>query len=171
VRQLAAAVLLATLLGGAPAPPAPPASDEDGRMAYAHQLFAAGDYDRVVLLLQELIANRPGSRYVEEATFFIGRAYYEQGMDLEAEDQFRQYLRSFRGGNFEAEAQYYLGLALLSELSLPVSRPRAGGAGQGAHRDHPRQARREGVPERKALPEARKGVPEGGAVLLPGAGA
>lgn len=120
MRQLAAAVLLATLLGCAHTPPAPPASDEDGRMAYAHQLFAAGDYDRVVLLLQELIANRPGSRYVEEATFFIGRAYYEQGMDLEAEDQFRQYLRSFRGGNFEAEAQYYLGLALLSQSRSPM---------------------------------------------------
>lgn len=118
MRLLAAAVLV-TLLGCASTPPAPPASDEAGRMAHAHELFDAGDYDRTVLLLQELIANRPGSRYVEEATFLIGRAYYEQGMDLEAEDQFRQYLRSFRGGNFEAEAQYYLGLALLSQSRSP----------------------------------------------------
>jgi outer membrane protein assembly factor BamD len=120
VRPLAAAAVLVALLGCAHTPPPPPASDEAGRMGYAHQLFDEGDYAKAVLVLQELISNRPGSRYVEEATYLIGRAYYEQGMDVEAEDQFRQYLRSFRGGNFEPEAQYYLGLALLSQSRSPM---------------------------------------------------
>lgn len=114
-----AALLLSVLLGCASSPPPPPA-DEEGKIAYARQLFEAGEYEKEILVLKELIANRPGSRYVEESTFLIGRAYYEQGMDLEAEDQFRQYLRSFRGGAFEPEAQYYLALALLSQSRQPL---------------------------------------------------
>ena len=107
------------LFGCAGNPPPPP--KEDGpRIEYLHALVEQEEYDAVILGLQHFLADRPGSRFVEEATFLIGRAYYELGLDIEAEEQFRRVLREFPGGDVAPEASYYLSLSLLSQ-----SRPAA----------------------------------------------
>jgi outer membrane protein assembly factor BamD len=96
-----------------------PPTDDVGRIEQARTLFEAERYKDVILELQAFLAARPGSRFVEEANYLIGRAYYERGLDFDAEDQFHKVLREFPGGEFAAECTYYLGLALLSQSRSP----------------------------------------------------
>jgi len=118
IRNLLFAALALGLAGcaGARIVPAP---DDAGKMAQIHELFDQERYDQVVLLVEAFLTERPGTRYVEEATYMKGRALYERGMDLEAEDEFRSLLRNFPGGEFAPDATYYLALALLSQSRNP----------------------------------------------------
>lgn len=104
--------------GCASARPVPP-PDDAGRMQQIHQEFDQERYADVILLVDAFLSARPGTRYVEEATFLKGRALYERGMDIEAEDQFRTLLRNFPGGEFAPKATYYLALSLLSQSRGP----------------------------------------------------
>jgi len=106
--------LILALAGCAGARPVPP-PDDAGKMQQIHQEFDQERYADVVLLVDAFLSERPGTRYVEEATYMKGRALYERGMDIEAEDQFRSLLRNFPGGEFAPEATYYLALTLLSQ--------------------------------------------------------
>lgn len=95
-----------------------------GELGWATELIEEGNTAAAIYDLQEFITENPGNRNVEEATFLLGRAFYEEGDHIEAEARFREVLRRYRGGDFEAQASYQLGLALLSQ-SLPPDRDQA----------------------------------------------
>jgi outer membrane protein assembly factor BamD (BamD/ComL family) len=97
--------------------PAP--ADDVGRMDRARSDFDQGRYKEVIYNLDMFLTARPGTKYVEEASFILGRALYERGLDFEAEDQFRKVLREFPGGVFRCPANYYLGLTLLAQARSP----------------------------------------------------
>ena len=115
----ASAWVAVVLLSACAGTRAPVPTDDLGRIEQARANFEAGEYREVILILEGYLASRPGSRYVEEATFLIGRSYYERGLDFEAEDQFHKVLKEFPGGEFSCESKYYLGLALLSQARSP----------------------------------------------------
>jgi len=88
---------------------------ETPRIEGARAAFRQEDYTRALLILKQLLADRPGSRYADEAIFLVGRCYYEEGDYLEAEDRFRRVLREYPDSPFACDASYHLGLALLSQ--------------------------------------------------------
>lgn len=112
------AVLL-IVLSGCAGTREPISGGEETRVQIARDLFEQGKYDQVIADLNQLMADRPGSRYVEESTFLIGKSYYEKGLYIDAEEQFRRYRREFPAGEFAAQSSYYLGLALLSQSRSP----------------------------------------------------
>jgi len=85
----------------------------------AEQLFQEQDYRSVQILLQQFLLDRPGSRYREEAMYWLGRSQLEMGLDFEAEDQFQALLRDFPGGDYAPDANYYLGVALQKQSRPP----------------------------------------------------
>jgi outer membrane protein assembly factor BamD (BamD/ComL family) len=97
----------------------PVPTDDVGRMDRARSDFDSGRYKEVIYNLDIFLTARPGTKYVEEASFILGRALYERGLDFEAEDQFRKVLREFPGGVFRCQANYYLGLTLLAQARSP----------------------------------------------------
>ncbi len=115
----AAAALILLAGWGCASNPMPIATDDVGRMDRARSDFDSGRYKEVIYNLDVFLTARPGTKYVEEASFILGRALYERGLDFEAEDQFRKVLREFPGGVFRCPASYYLGLALLAQARSP----------------------------------------------------
>lgn len=85
----------------------------------AREKIAKEDYRDAVVLLNEFLRENPGTRYLDEATFLLGKAYYETGEYLEAETRFRSILRDFPESAFAPDASYHLGLALLSQSRGP----------------------------------------------------
>ncbi len=88
---------------------------ETPRIEVARTEVQNEDYPQALLVLKQLLADRPGSRYADEAIFLAGRCYYEEGDYLEAEDRFRRVLREYPDSPFACDASYHLGLALLSQ--------------------------------------------------------
>ncbi len=111
--------VLALLAGCASMPKVPPGTEAD-RMQAAREALEQGNTAETLVIVRQLLADRPGSRFADEAIYLAGRAMYEDGDFLEAEDRFRRVLREYPESPFAADASYYLALALLSQ-----SRPAA----------------------------------------------
>jgi outer membrane assembly lipoprotein YfiO len=109
-----ALVAATSLVAGCATVPKIP-TGETSRIEDARAAFQKEDYTHALLVLKQLLADRPGSRYADEAIFLVGRCYYEQGDYIEAEDRFRRVLREYPDSPFACDASYHLGLALLSQ--------------------------------------------------------
>jgi len=97
----------------------PPPSDEALYMDWARKAYQERDFNDLVLSLREFLPRHAGSRYTEEATLLLGKALYEQDLYVEAEEQFKNLLHDFPGGEFAPEATYQLGLAYLAQSRPP----------------------------------------------------
>lgn len=113
-----AAFLIVVLTGCAGHHPPPP-GDDTLFMDWARKAYQDRDYNDLVLALKEYLPRHAGSRYTEEASLLLGKAYYEQDLYVEAEEQFRNLLHDFPGGEFAPEAMYQLGLAYLAQSRPP----------------------------------------------------
>ncbi len=112
---LAFALVVAALsAAGCASVPKIPAG-ETSRIEEARNAVQNEDYPQALLVLKQLLADRPGSRYADEAIFLAARCYYEEGEYLEAEDRFRRVIREYPDSPFACDASYHLGLALLSQ--------------------------------------------------------
>jgi outer membrane protein assembly factor BamD len=109
------AALVLVLAAGCAGHRPPPPADEALFMEWAGHAFKDRDYNDLVLSLKEFLPRHAGSRYTEEATLLLGKALYEQDLYVEAEEQFKNLLHDFPGGEFAPEATYHLGLALLAQ--------------------------------------------------------
>lgn len=89
--------------------------EDPDRMQAIRDLYTEGDYRDTIFAIQDFLGQRPGSKYAEEALYLLARSYYEEGLDIEAEERFRELRRNFSGGEYGAEATYYLSLTLLSQ--------------------------------------------------------
>jgi outer membrane protein assembly factor BamD len=97
----------------------PPPNDEALFMDWARTAYKERDYNDLVLSLKEYLPRHAGSRYTEEATLLLGKALYEQDLYVEAEEQFKNLLHDFPGGEYAPEATYHLGLAYLAQSRPP----------------------------------------------------
>jgi len=88
-------------------------------MDWARKAYTERDFNDLVLALKEYLPRHAGSRYTEEATMLLGKALYEQDLYVDAEEQFRNLLHDFPGGEFAPEATYHLGLAYLAQSRPP----------------------------------------------------
>ena len=85
------------------------------RLETARALYERGDYRRCILETNAFLADSPGSRYLDEATMLLGKAYYEEGDFFAAEERFRRIKRDFPESELAEDASYFLALALLSQ--------------------------------------------------------
>jgi len=113
------AAFLVTLLAGCAGhrPPAP--NDEALFMDWARAAYKDHDYNDLVMALKEFLPHHSGGRYTEEATLLLGKGLYEQDLYVDAEEQFRNLLHDFPGGDFAPQAMYHLGLAYLAQSRPP----------------------------------------------------
>jgi outer membrane protein assembly factor BamD len=113
-----AALFMLVLAGCAGHRPPPPTGDAL-YMDWARKAYQDRDYNDLVLSLKEYLPRHAGSRYTEEATLLLGKALYQQDLYVEAEEQFRNLLHDFPGGEFAPDATYHLGLAYLAQSRPP----------------------------------------------------
>jgi outer membrane assembly lipoprotein YfiO len=85
----------------------------------AEELYRQKRYRATQTLLQQFLLDRPGSRYREEAMYWLGRSELELNQEYEAEERFQGILRDFPGGEFAPQANFYLGVALQEQSRPP----------------------------------------------------
>ena len=76
---------------------------------------AKGKFEKSIEKSALVISRWPTSRWVDDATFLIGRSYYEMGQHGKAVSYFERLKLAFPGSGFVAEAELYRGLALLED--------------------------------------------------------
>jgi outer membrane protein assembly factor BamD len=113
------AALFLVLTAGCAGHRPPPPGDEVLFMDWARTAYKERDYNDLVLALKQYLPRHAGGRYTEEATLLLGKALYEQDLYVEAEEQFRNLLHDFPGGEFAPAATYHLGLAYLAQSRPP----------------------------------------------------
>jgi len=111
-------VLLWVVAGCASGLPPSPSTDQ-GRVEQAEELYQKKQYRATQTLLQQFLLDRPGSRYREEAMYWLGRSELELNQQYAAEEQFQGILRDFPGGEFAPEANFYLGVSLQEQSRPP----------------------------------------------------
>jgi len=62
-----------------------------------------------------LLAQYPGSRYAEPATFYLGKCYYETEEFPLAEMEFEKVMRDFSRGSYAEEAAFMLGMCAFKQ--------------------------------------------------------
>ena len=116
---VAGLLLVGVLLGGCGGRAAVGGAGEGVTIEEIRDQFERERYTGAIESAQAFLSANPGSRHLEEAVFLLGRAYYEEGEYLEAEDRFRRLLRDFPNSEYAEESSYTLGLALLSQARGP----------------------------------------------------
>ncbi len=99
-------VLLAGLLscsggGGRHTPPG-----AQGNFAKARQAYESGHHLRAIELLEAFEHNHPGSQYIDDAFYYLGKAHQASGEQLLARQAFNRLLNGFPRSEY-AEASYF----------------------------------------------------------------
>ena len=98
----------ATTDGARPTDPA--AQFEKAKARYdAHRYLEAADQFKI------LLAQFPGSKYAEPATFFLGKSYFESREYPLAQVEFERLIRDFRRGSHAEESAFMLGMCAYKE--------------------------------------------------------
>jgi outer membrane protein assembly factor BamD len=119
VLSVAAALILAACAGNRPAFDIPPGGDDP--LTPARAAIASGNETSAINRLTDFLRENPGSAYVDEATYLLGRAHLaekETDSRVLAADYFQRVLRDYPQSRFACDAAYYLAVAY-DNLSLP----------------------------------------------------
>lgn len=116
---LACALLLAGCTGAAVERVASPSS------LYQRGLdrFGKGDYYEAIKIFEELIRNHPGSEYIDDGIYHLGRAYLENDDYALAVAEFDQLVADHPESPFVPEAEFYTGESYFRQMRSPQYDP------------------------------------------------
>ncbi|MGN0221350.1 MAG: outer membrane protein assembly factor BamD [Prevotella sp.] len=86
---------------------------------YAKECFARGQYNRAVVLLQDLVTIQKGSDNAEECLYMLGMALYGDKDYENAASTFRKYCSSYPKGVYAEQASFYVGQSLYQSTPEP----------------------------------------------------
>jgi outer membrane protein assembly factor BamD len=81
----------------------------------ANKRYEARSYLEATEQFKTLLAQSPGSKYAEPATFLLGKCYFESKEYPLAEVEFDRITRDFPRGNYAEEAAFMLGMCAYKE--------------------------------------------------------
>lgn len=81
----------------------------------ARKRYEARRYVEAAEQFKALLAQSPGSKYAEPATFFLGKCYFESREYPLAELEFERIKRDFPRGNYAEEAAFMMGMCAYKE--------------------------------------------------------
>jgi len=109
------AVRSAALARQSPPPPPPQSPQGDPQTLYdsAYNDFLKGNYDLAILNFLEFLENDPPADWADNATFWLGEAYYRQGKFQRAISQYEQVVSRYEGSEHISSALLKKGFAYL----------------------------------------------------------
>jgi outer membrane protein assembly factor BamD len=124
LRAAKAAVLLFALLsagcGGHAVQRSPGAA---GLHERGLERFEREDYFEAIQIFQELLRDFPGSEHVDDAIYYLGRSYIENGEYALATTEFDQLVTDHPESPLVAEAEFYDGEAFYRQIRSPQYDP------------------------------------------------
>lgn len=93
--------------------------DLDFRYEYAKQMFAEGNYQKCVTLLQDMITVKKGSADAQEALYMLAMSEYMTRDYESAATTFKKYGSSYPKGYYAEQAAYYVGQSLYESAPEP----------------------------------------------------
>ena len=94
-------------------------TDYGYKYEYAKECFARGQYNRAVVLLQDLVTIQKGSDNAEECLYMLGMALYGDKDYENAASTFRKYYSSYPKGMYAEQASFYVGQSLYQSTPEP----------------------------------------------------
>ncbi|MBD3235615.1 MAG: outer membrane protein assembly factor BamD [Candidatus Eisenbacteria bacterium] len=101
-----ASLLLLVCLGCAGAPRVPPVTEAQGAFERARRAYEQADYVRAIELLEGFGRSHPGSQYVDDALYLLGKAHQGNGEQLLARQDFERLLRDFPRSSYAEDAAF-----------------------------------------------------------------